>query len=220
MSAILLAHTNLQSGSFLQRYLHSIDAEDYYLRVPHYEVKPVTHNRWDDLVQLFGPGGASGGCWCMYPRIKGSEMNAKANKVKMKNIVARNEIPGLLAYRDGLPVGWVSLGPRTIFGRVQRSPLFKPIDDQDVWSVVCFFIPAEFRRQGIGKRLLAAAEQYARGQGASILEAYPVDTRGKYWPEGGSAIFWGTQSFFEKAGFKVVARRKDRRPMMRKKLEN
>lgn len=181
-------------------------------------VHPVTADRWDDLAELFGPGGAYGGCWCMYPRIKGSEMNAKRNKAGMKAIVARNEIPGLLAYDGQRPVGWVSLGPRSLFGRIQRSPLFKPVDDEPVWSLVCFFIAADFRRQGVGKQLLAAAEKYARRKGARILEAYPVDTQGNFWPQGAAALFWGTQAFFEQAGFTVVARRKDRRPMMRKEI--
>ena len=32
------------------------------------EIHRVTPERWDDLVELFGPGGAYGGCWCMWNR--------------------------------------------------------------------------------------------------------------------------------------------------------
>ncbi len=31
-------------------------------------VVPLTADRWPDLVALFGPKGAYGGCWCMYFR--------------------------------------------------------------------------------------------------------------------------------------------------------
>ncbi|MEX2160602.1 MAG: GNAT family N-acetyltransferase [Anaerolineales bacterium] len=184
-------------------------------------VHPVTADRWEDFARLFGPSGAYSGCWCMYPRLTGNEFSAnanKGNKAAMQKIVQRNQIPGLLAYAGGQPAGWISLGPRVGFGRIQRSPLFKPVDEQQVWSVVCFFIGKDFRQQGIGKRLLAAAGEYARSQGARTLEAYPIDTHGKHWPHGEASIFWGTQALFEQAGFKVVARRKDRRPMMRKQL--
>ena len=184
-------------------------------------IEPVTAERWNDFAQLFGPSGAYSGCWCMYSRITGNEFSAngnKGNKAAMRKIIARNQVPGLLAYVGDKPAGWISLGPRQTFGRIVRSALFKPLDDEPVWSVVCFFIGKDFRHKGVGKRLLNAAADYARKQGARLLEAYPIDTRGKHWENGEAAIFWGTQSLFEQAGFKVVARRKDRRPMMRKAL--
>ncbi len=153
----------------------------------------------------------------MFSRLSGAEFSP-GNKAAMRKIVAGDNVPGLLAYQKGKPVGWISVGPRKVFGRIERSPLFKAIDEQEVWSVVCFFIPKANRHQGIGKRLLSAAEAYARSQGARTLEAYPVDTKGKLWPSGEAAIFWGTQTIFEQAGFKEVARKKEKRPMMRKKL--
>lgn len=187
--------------------------------MPAFEIYPVTRDRWDDLVQLFGPSGAYSGCWCMFWRVKSSEFEAngnKGNRKALQRIVARNEIPGLLAYKAGKPVGWISLGPKTEFGRIERSPLFKAIDDQPVWSVVCFFIDKDNRNTGVGKQLLAAAAEYARSQGARILEAYPIDTKGKRRED--AALFTGTQGLFEQAGFVEVARRKERRPVMRKKI--
>lgn len=157
----------------------------------------------------------------MFSRIKGSEFSAngnKGNKAAMHKIVARNEVPGLLAYLKGRPVGWISVGPRPAFGRIERSPLFKAVDDVPVWSIVCFFIHSDHRALGVSKALLSGAESYARLQGARVLEAYPVDTQDKHLPGAEPALFWGTQAIFEQAGFKVVARRKVRRPMMRKKL--
>lgn len=187
--------------------------------MPHYAVKPVTRGRWDDLAQLFGPSGAYSGCWCMFWRVKSSEFEANGNRGNRKGLqrlVARDQIPGLLAYADGRPVGWISLGPKTDFGRIQRSPLFKSIDEEPVWSVVCFFIDRAYRNRGVGKRLLAAAEDFARSKGARILEAYPIDTRGKRGAD--AALFTGTQRLFAQAGFVEVARRKERRPVMRKSL--
>ena len=182
-----------------------------------FQIKPLTPDRWPDLVTLFGPSGAYSGCWCMFWRIKGSEFSAngnKGNKAAMHKIVARDEIPGLLAYVNGRPVGWISLGPRQLFGRIERSPIFKPVDKEPVWSIVCFFIAHDYRGQGVGKGLLRAAEEYARAQGARTLEAYPIDTgERKVDPAG---IFTGTEKIFKRAGFKEVARRKKRRPIMRK----
>jgi GNAT superfamily N-acetyltransferase len=183
------------------------------------EVHPVTRQCWDDLVELFGPSGAYSGCWCMFWRVKSFEFEAngnKGNRKAMQHIVERNEIPGLLAYIDNRPVGWISLGPKEEFGRIVRSPLFKSVDNQPVWSIVCFFIHKDFRNHGVGKRLLSAAADYARSKGARLLESYPIDTKGKRRADAG--LFTGTQILFEKAGYTEVARRKERRPVMRKKL--
>jgi hypothetical protein len=37
---------------------------------------PVTPDRWDDLVTLFGERGACGGCWCMAWRLKRKDWEA------------------------------------------------------------------------------------------------------------------------------------------------
>jgi hypothetical protein len=73
------------------------------------DVRPVTAERWNDLVELFGPSGAYSGCWCMFPRLSGAEFSAngnQGNRAAMQRIVKRNAVPGLLAYQDGRPVGW------------------------------------------------------------------------------------------------------------------
>ncbi|HEY5579180.1 MAG TPA: GNAT family N-acetyltransferase, partial [Acidimicrobiia bacterium] len=108
------------------------------------DIHPVTPERWADLELLFGPRGAVGGCWCMWNRQTSREYEAgkgESNRAALRSIVESGRVPGLLAYEGETPVGWVSLGPRAEFGRLQRSPVTKPVDDRPVWSIVCFFIP-------------------------------------------------------------------------------
>jgi GNAT superfamily N-acetyltransferase len=69
-----------------------------------------------------------------------------------------------------------------------------------VWSVVCFFIPRQLRRQGIGQALVAEAIAHARSGGARILEAYPVDTAGQRVQS--STAYTGTVDLFRRAGFR------------------
>jgi hypothetical protein len=38
-------------------------------------IYPVTIKRWDDLASLFGPRGACAGCWCMWWRVRRSEVD-------------------------------------------------------------------------------------------------------------------------------------------------
>jgi hypothetical protein len=46
----------------------------------------------------------------------------------MKSLVDAG-VPGLIAYEDDRPVGWISLGPREDYEKLARSPVMKPVDD-------------------------------------------------------------------------------------------
>jgi GNAT superfamily N-acetyltransferase len=180
------------------------------------EVHPVTADRWDDLARLFGPSGAYSGCWCMWWRqsAKDFDRNGNAgNRRAMRSLVGGGRVPGLLAYRNGRPVGWVSVAPRTEFPRIERSRTLKRVDDRPVWSVVCFFIDKAHRRGGVARALLRGAVRYAAENGARLVEAYPVDPQERDYPD--AEAFTGLVPLFEAAGFREVARR-GKRPILRR----
>lgn len=168
---------------------------------------PLTPDRWDDLERLFGPRGACGGCWCMYWRRTGAEWracDAKANRRDFRALVARGPAPGILAYEGGEPVGWCALAPREDYPRFRASRTLKPVDDAPVWSVSCFFVRRDRRRQGVTRSLLEAAKRHVRASGGRIVEGYPVVPKGGSIPE---AFAWtGVLPAFESAGFEEVAR--------------
>lgn len=184
------------------------------------EVHPLTPDRWDDLVELFGRPGASipRHCWCMYYRKSGAEATgaqAERNERAMRSLVDGGTIPGLIGYEDGRPVGWISLGPREDYARLARSPVMKPVDDKPVWSIVCFFVDAKARGRGVSEALLRAAVAHARAAGATFLEGYPVD---KGEPSHAEFLWFGAKRTFDRAGFREVARRRPTRPVMRRGL--
>ena len=178
--------------------------------------KPLTPDRWEDFEAVFGPRGGTGGCWCMYWRLKHSEYEAQkgdANKQLMKGIIDSGHIPGIIAYAGDQPVGWCSVAPREEFPRLERSRILKPVDDQPVWSIVCFFIPRKHRRKGVMRQLLTAAVEYAQSRGAKIIEGYPVEPKKDITPD---VFAWtGFAEAFREAGFEEVARRSETRPFMR-----
>jgi GNAT superfamily N-acetyltransferase len=131
----------------------------------------------------------------------------------MEAIIRSGEVPGLLAYLETEPIGWCSVAPREAFPVLDRSPVLKRVDDQPVWSIVCFYIARKYRRSGLEGLLIEAAVDYSRAQGARIVEAYPVDPgTGSFDP--GSA-FTGTTGTFRRLGFEEVARRSKRRAVLR-----
>jgi GNAT superfamily N-acetyltransferase len=186
--------------------------------------RPVTAARWDDFAAFAGPSGLYSGCWCTYFRRKGAEFEAGCrnkgvgNREFLSRLTEEGRVPGLLAYGDDRePVGWVSVGPRSDFGRVLRSPILKPAAEEsaepNVWSVVCFYIARSARRSGVATALLAAAKTYATRQGAQVIEGYPVDTGGRRRPS--AELYTGTLDLFTRAGFTEAFRRSPHRPVVR-----
>lgn len=143
-----------------------------------FEFYPVNAGRWHDFETLFGERGACAGCWCMWWRIRRSEFEknkGEKNKKAMRSIILGGEVPGILAYWDGQPVGWCSVAPRDQYSVLERSRILKPLDSRPVWSVVCFFIDKRFRKQGLTVNLLKAATIYVKQNGGNLIEGYPVE---------------------------------------------
>ncbi len=179
----------------------------------------LTPDRWSDFEKLFGPRGATGGCWCMYWRLTRTqyeEQHGELNRRNMKALVDSAVVPGILAYSSDEPVGWCSVAPREEFPTLARSRVLKPVDDQSVWSVVCFFIARSQRRMGLTVQLLRASIEYARANGAHILEGYPVEPKDGKAPD--VFMYTGLFSAFKQAGFTEVMRRSETRPIMRLNL--
>lgn len=177
--------------------------------------RPLTRETWPDLVELFGPRGGCGGCWCMAWRRSGAEFRrgkGAGNRRALQAVVRRGEPVGVLAYGEGRPVGWCAVAPRGAYRRLQASRVLAPVDDVPVWSVTCLFVARGWRRRGVGTALARAAAEYAAAGGAPSVEAYPTET-GTKLPD---AFVWtGLPSQFREAGFTEVARRSPRRPVLR-----
>ncbi len=177
--------------------------------------KPVTAKNWSDVEILFSESGVQKGCWCMYWRVPRKEYQqhyGEGNKQALKQITESGTVPGILAYSDGKPVGWCSVAPRPDFSVLSRSPTLKPVDEEPVWSIVCFFISKSFRRQGLSRLLIQAAIRFAAENGARIVEAYPIDNEAKSIE---FERYTGLASTYKKLGFKEVLRRSVRRPIVR-----
>ena len=182
--------------------------------------QPLTLERWDDFVQLFEEHGIQNGCWCMYWRVKREDCQrgyGEGNKRAFKSIVDSGKIPGILAYFQARAVAWCSIAPREDYPVLERSRTLKRVDDQPVWSIACFFVSQPYRRNRMTEHLIRAAIDYAKQNGARIVESYPLRTEiTKLLPY---ERYMGIQSTYERLGFQVVATRSERRPVMRYVIE-
>ena len=191
--------------------------------LPAITVRPLTAERFADVERIFEARGCAvaRGCWCMYYRESGRQpipagsTLAQVRKARLRALADADPPAGLIGYLGRVPVGWVTLGPRAAFAKLANSPVMKSVDERPVWSIVCFVVPAEHRHRGVASALLRGAIAFARKRGATLVEAYPVDKRG---PARDDALWFGTLSMYEKAGFGEVARRRPERPIVRLQL--
>ncbi|MCH4208818.1 GNAT family N-acetyltransferase [Bifidobacterium sp.] len=174
--------------------------------------QPATVQRWDDVETVLCGGGDGRSCQCQWP-VVGAPTWRTTNAAQRADLLHHELLgplaPGVLAYIDGQPAGWVRVGPRPMQQRLGRSRIVRqgsaePIDAPDVWAVTCFSIRREYRHRGLGAVLLDAAIEHARSHGARVLEAYPIDTAVS--SASSNALFVGVLSTFLRSGFQIVAR--------------
>ena len=180
------------------------------------EVVPATPDRWGDVLTVLGTSGDRG-CWCQAPRGFdaggfGASEPGKRREL-LRGQLAEDPPAGMLAYVDGEVAGWCGFGIRTALPRLEHSRTIPKVDEQPVWSILCFNVRVGYRRRGVAAALLDGVVDYARRSGAPGVEAYPID------PEGGrvdtSFGYVGVTPMFEKAGFRRIletSAHSDRRP--------
>lgn len=178
-------------------------------------IEPATEQRWDDVLAVFGTRGDPSRCWCSYLLADGRPdyTQRDRNRDELRSRVVSGPAPGLLAYRDGTPVGWVASAPRGSFGaRLERSAAMRgrpfDADPAAVWAALCFVVPREHRGQGVAHELLDGAVAHARAGGAAAIDGVPRADRDRRWSA--AMAYTGTASMFERAGFTAIDRMLDR----------
>jgi len=182
------------------------------------EVTPALD--WGDVRLVMGGPGDQAHCQCQWFTLRNADYSAASVELKarmLRDQVERGPVPrGLLAYLDGEAVGWVAVEPRITLPRIMAGTIAKasptPLDDAGIWSITCFVVRREYRRRGVATALVAAAVLFAGEHGARIIEGYPIATDLR--KASASALFHGSLSLFENAGFAVVAQTRPSRPIV------
>ncbi|MEV4196701.1 GNAT family N-acetyltransferase [Streptomyces toxytricini] len=164
------------------------------------DVRPASV--FEDVRALLGPKSPGANvCWCLSYRIPSklnNELRGPARGEYVSELCRKGPPPGVLAYDGGVPVGWAAVAPRsdTAFARSRTIPR---VDDLPVWSLWCIRVRPGHRGHGISHALIAGAVEFARAQGAPVVEAYPLDS-------GDAKVdltmaYAGLRKNFERAGF-------------------
>jgi GNAT superfamily N-acetyltransferase len=183
---------------------------------------PLTAARCADAAALFTSNGTVAGCGCMFFVLPSKEFSAGWSGGNRERLLAQagSDPPmGLLAYRDGAPIGWCAAGPRERYTRALRSTVLKgrdPAEDPSVWLVTCLYVHRHARRTGVVHELIDGAVEQARAHGAPAIEAFPA-LGGERRASGEAYI--GTEAMFAPHGFRTVARPTPKRVLMRLDLD-
>ncbi|MFB7368279.1 GNAT family N-acetyltransferase [Streptomyces sp. NPDC056222] len=168
------------------------------------EVRPASV--FEDVRAVLGPKSAGANvCWCLSYRIPSKlnqELRGPARGEYVAELCCGQLPPGVLAYDGDEPVGWAAVAPRsdTSFARSRRIP---HVDDLPVWSLWCIRVRPGHRKSGISHALIAGAVEFARGHGAPVIEAYPIDSGGAKVDM--TMAYAGIRKNFERAGFTHAA---------------
>ncbi len=154
-------------------------------------VVPANHASCGDLQAIFGTRGPASRCQCQRYKLAPREsfgstpVEERAHRLRVQTACGDSGSPetsGVVAYLDGVPVGWCAIEPRCNYEsllRNQRVPWSGRAEDKQgctVWAITCLFARAGFRRQGISRALIHAALRFARDRDARAIEAYPMTT--------------------------------------------
>jgi len=185
------------------------------------EIRPLSPALVDDYLAFFdrdafadNPEWAA--CYCRFflwdgDRTGWEAAEAPANRAAVAELIRRGVQQGLLAYGDGVPVGWCqAMEPRYL----SSLGLWLERDAAaDTGAITCFTIAAPWRRRGVARALLAAACDRFAAAGLTWAEAYP--RRGG---DGTADNYPGPLSLYLAAGFTVEADLPANRHLVRKRL--
>jgi putative acetyltransferase len=118
-------------------------------------IRPVADADSTQLIELIGA------IWRSYPGIVFDVEAELPELYGLASAFARAGGAGWVAERGGRIVGCAGVAPSSLGG---------------TWEIQKLYIAADQRRQGLARRLMALAEDWARGHGAAAVELW-TDTR-------------------------------------------
>lgn len=133
---------------------------------------------------------------------RNSSLDMPGRIAHMRSLCESEPGPGVLAYVDGEVAGWFSVAPKSTHRALINSRTIPHIDDDRVWSAVCFVVRPGFRRRGLMHQLLDGGVAHAQAMAAPAVEGYPVETGGQRIDQMSGYV--GTVELFESHGFERI----------------
>lgn len=131
--------------------------------------------------------------------------SSEANLAALKQDLLDESLSAFVAKTESEVVGWMRLARPQNLSKLYQGRLYKGLpcftgERSTVFAIACFLVDTTSRRSGVASALLQAGIEWAKGQGATAIEAFP---RGAQDVTDGEQ-FTGPLPLYEAAGFVKV----------------
>jgi GNAT superfamily N-acetyltransferase len=179
-------------------------------------IEPVGPQHVGALRALFEA--SSSACFCRYWHFTGTKnewlercaLHPEENADEMAAAIEAGDATGrgvvaVLDREDGEPiVGWMKLTARDAIPKLRALPVYRALalgSGATTFGIGCLLVRPDFRRRGVARALITAAERVAAGWGASAVEAYPRRSAEPLHPE---EAWQGPERVFRDAGYRPI----------------
>jgi GNAT superfamily N-acetyltransferase len=145
-------------------------------------IAPLSPERLTDFLDFFEGGAFTDNpkwsfCYCQcfhedHAVVRWVDRTATDNRQAACARVHAGTMQGLLAYRNGQPIGWCSAAPRTMYRALDAEPV-PDLPPETVGAILCFLVHPDHRGTGVARQLLDAACRSLKQQGMAVVEANP-----------------------------------------------
>jgi hypothetical protein len=175
------------------------------------EIKRLSKELKQDFYRVHSDDCCGGWCFCAawhVPTWEGfGDRSAEQNKQFREELFARGIYDGYLVYEEGIPSGWVQVGPRDELIKLVDQFSLQP--DPQAWAITCFALTPKIQGKGLSHEIVRLILKDLRQQGVKKVQAFPKDGEGL----SKETIWTGPLAVFHKAGFKVI-KEDSRRPVL------
>lgn len=153
--------------------------------------------------KMFGHAPHWASCFCRYYHLSCSQeewqaRSAEANRAEAIEEIKAGRMKGYLAFDNERCIGWLNANDINAYPGVMAEAQ-KRMTIEGLALAICFVIAAEYRNQGVSKKLLTYAMDDLKSRGFSKLLVMPVDR-----PEKPETMYRGVKSSYEAMGFETI----------------
>lgn len=170
------------------------------------EIKPLNQDLKDAYLNFFdtiifeeNPDRAK--CYCYDYHFTGDvETCSKAtSRAAVAKLIDENKLTGYLAFKKDKPIGWCNVNNRSNYQRLLKDYDYIDNPADNVYSIVCFTVMPDYRRQGIAQQILERIIMDLSTSDFDYFEAYPK--KSELSCEGN---FKGPLELYRRYDFKIV----------------
>ena len=101
------------------------------------ETRCLSRESWGDFQKVFETSSGCDGCWCLKHRRGFNDKSTPIDdaRIVMRDLIRKEEVSGVIAYMDHVPVGWLGFEPAS-----KLNGLWGESESTDVWVIHCIFV--------------------------------------------------------------------------------